>query len=107
LVIQAALIVGDKGLTQSELHILDAEITSLRDRLGLSHKDSAHRLYMAEVERLKKADSATKFFATLRQRINCIVDEDICLPIQSIDKGESDDYILKDRKWESKHGREE
>jgi hypothetical protein len=62
---------------------------------------------MAEVERLKKADSATKLFAALRQRIDRIVDEDICPPIQSIDKGEFDDYILKDGKWESKRSREE
>jgi hypothetical protein len=91
-----------KGLSQRELHILHAEITALQKTLGISYKDAAHRLYMAEVERLKKSDSAQKSFAAIRRRIDNLITHDICPPIKAIDKGEFDDYILKDGKWQKK-----
>ena len=47
-----------KWLTGHELMGVQAEILDLRERLGISYKDAAHRLYMAELERVKKADSA-------------------------------------------------
>ena len=39
--------------------LLHADVMSLTQQLGLSYKDAAHRLYSAEIERLKMADSAT------------------------------------------------
>ena len=67
--------------------------------MGISYKDAAHRLFMAEVERVKKADSATKSFAAIRQRLQSMVTSDIIPPINAIDKGELDEYQWKDGKW--------
>lgn len=35
---------------------------ALQDRLGISYKDAAHRLYMAEVERMKVDEKMHKAF---------------------------------------------
>ena len=35
---------------------------ALQDRLGISYKDAAHRLYMAEVERMKVDEKMYKAF---------------------------------------------
>jgi hypothetical protein len=43
-----------------------AEILALRERLGISYKDAAHRLYMAEVERLKADEKLHKAFANVQ-----------------------------------------
>jgi len=56
---------------------------------------------MIEVERVKKADAAAKAFAAIRRRIDDLINEDISLPVGSIDKGELDDYAFRDGKWES------
>ncbi len=37
-----------KGLSEREALVIHAEIKALKDRFGLSYKDAAHRLYMAE-----------------------------------------------------------
>lgn len=39
---------------------------ALQDRLGISYKDASHRLYMAEMERLKADVRNYKAFATLK-----------------------------------------
>jgi hypothetical protein len=39
-----------------------AEVIALQDRLGISYKDAAHRLYMAEVERMKVDEKMHKAF---------------------------------------------
>ena len=57
---------------------------------------------MAEIERVKKARAAKEAFASLRKRIRDIVAEEICPPISAIDKGEFDDFVLRDGKWERK-----
>ena len=62
-------------------------------------KDAAHRLFLAEVEWVKKADSAAKSFAAVRHLLESLITSDILPPIQSIDKGELDEYMWKDRKW--------
>jgi len=54
---------------------------------------------MAEVERVKKADSAQKSFAAIRHSLESLVTSDILPPIQAIDKGELNEYIWKDGKW--------
>jgi hypothetical protein len=57
---------------------------------------------MAEVERVKKADSAEKSFAAIRRSLESLVTSDIIPPILAIDKGELDDYVWKDGKWEER-----
>jgi predicted phosphohydrolase len=77
------------------------EIQALAQKLGLSYKDAAHRLYMAEIERLKMADSAAKSFSALKHRMDKIVSHELYPPISAIDAGEFDNYILKDGHWEN------
>ena len=93
---------SSQTLSQRELHMLHAEIKALQETLGISYKDATHRLFMAEVERLKKADAAAKSFASIRTQMDNLVMEDICPPISAIDKGEFDEYVLKDGRWQKK-----
>jgi hypothetical protein len=59
---------------------------------------------MAEVERVKKADSAASSFAAIRRSLASVVTSDILPPIDAIDKGKLDDYIWKDGKWFKESG---
>jgi hypothetical protein len=93
-----------QALSQRELHMLHAEILALQKTLGISYKDAAHRLYMSEVERIKKADSATKSFAALGKKMDELVNEEICPPIQALDNGQFDDYIWINGVWKKKDG---
>ena len=72
---------------------------ALQETLGISYKDAAHRLFMAEVERVKKADAAEKSFAAIRRALQSMVTSDIIPPIEAIDKGELDEYKWKNGKW--------
>ena len=72
---------------------------ALQATLGISYKNAAHRPFLAEVERVKKSDSAAKSFAAIRQSLESLVTSDIGPPIQSIDKGELDEYVWRDGKW--------
>ena len=72
---------------------------TLQETLGISYKDAAHRLFLAEVEQVKKADSAEKSFAAIRRSLESLVTSDILPPIQAIDKGEMDEYVWMDGKW--------
>ena len=54
---------------------------------------------MAEVERIKKADSAQKSFAAIRRSLQNLVTSDIIPPIEAIDKGKLDGYVWTDGKW--------
>jgi hypothetical protein len=74
-------------------------VKALQDTLGISYKDAAHRLFMAEAERVKKADSAEKSFAAIRRSLQALVISDILPPIEAIDKGKLDEYMWKDGKW--------
>lgn len=42
-------------------------MVSLQERLGISYKDASHRLYMAEMERLKADEKTYKGFTTLQE----------------------------------------
>jgi len=42
---------------------------SLRDRLGISYKDACHRLYLAELERLKAESDSLLGLEQLEQNI--------------------------------------
>ena len=88
-----------KGHSERERHLLHAEVKALQETLGISYKDAAHRLFLAEVERVKKADSAARSFTAIRHSLESLVTSDIIPPIQAIDKGEMDDYFLRDGKW--------
>jgi hypothetical protein len=83
-------------------HILHAEVLALQKMMGISYKDAAHRLFLMEVEQLKKADAATKTFSSIRSRIDNLVRKDILPPIRAIDNGEFDEYRSEDGKWERK-----
>lgn len=49
---------------------LHAEVIALQNQLGISYKDAAHRLYMAEVEKLILADKELKAWANLLNGID-------------------------------------
>ena len=72
---------------------------ALQETLGISYKDAAHRLFLAEVEQVKKADSAQKSFAAIQQSLQLLITADIIPAIDAIDKGELDDYIWKNGEW--------
>jgi hypothetical protein len=74
-------------------------VKALQETYGISYKDAAHRLFMAEVERVKKADSAEKSFAAIRGSLQSIVTSDILPPIDAIDKGSLDDYVWMNGEW--------
>ena len=82
--------------------MLHAEVLALQKKLGISYKDAAHRLYMSEVERIKKADLATKSFAALEKKMDDLIKEEICPPIRALNKGEFDDYIWSNGVWKKK-----
>jgi hypothetical protein len=42
-------------------------VLALQERLGISYKDAAHRLYMAELERVKKDQKMYQAFKNLQQ----------------------------------------
>jgi hypothetical protein len=78
---------------------IQADILDLHRRFGISYKDAAHRLYMAELERLKKADSVARFAGALEGRLERIVAEDIAPAISAIDEGRFDSYCLREGEW--------
>jgi hypothetical protein len=56
-------------LSDQEHLTLHAEVLALQDKLGISYKDASHRLYLAEMERLKVADEKYKAFKNLGVRL--------------------------------------
>ena len=91
--------IDSKGHTKRERHLLHAKVKALQETLGISYKDAAHRLFMAEVERIKKADSAANSFKMIQNSLHSIVTSDILPPIQGVDRGEFGDYILRNGDW--------
>jgi hypothetical protein len=55
-------------LTDRELIGFHAEVKALQERLGISYKDASHRLYMAEVEKLKANETSRKLCVSLKSR---------------------------------------
>jgi len=73
--------------------MLHAEVlVALQTRLGISYKDATHCLFMAEVERVKKADAAGHSFSAIVKKVDVIVDDEIVDPICVIDGGLLDPY---------------
>lgn len=54
-----------QGSSDRERLSAHAEVLSLQERLGISYKDASHRLYMAEMERMKADEKTFKAFASL------------------------------------------
>ena len=79
--------------------MLHAEVKALQDTLGISYKDAAHRLFLAEVEQVKKANSAAKSFAAIQILLQFVVSSDVLPAIEGIDQGVLDEYIWKNGKW--------
>lgn len=70
-----------QDLTDRERLTLHAEVKALQARLGISYKDAAHRLYMAEVEKLNVNKRAHKALSTLRSHVELsLKGEDMCPP---------------------------
>jgi hypothetical protein len=57
---------------------------------------------MTEVERLKKADVASKAFRDVRERIDQLATEDVFPAISAIDNGDFDDTLVEDMQWKGK-----
>ena len=88
-----------KGLSEREALVIHAEIKAMKDRFGLSYKDAAHRLYMAEVARLECLDRAEKGFMELDDEIAKAVSLNICNPILAIDNGDFDGFSFVEGHW--------
>ena len=72
---------------------------ALQQRLGLSYKDAAHRLYMTMLESIRLSDTASKYLEHVRRQVDGIIIEEIGPAILSIDKGEFDNVTLKNGVW--------
>jgi hypothetical protein len=57
-------------LSDQENLLLHAEVLALQETLGISYKDASHRLYLAELEKLKVADEKYKAFKNLETRVS-------------------------------------
>ena len=66
---------------------------ALQDRLGISYKDASHRLYMAEMERLKADEKTFKAFLTLKAKTKVALEKAYNSVKENKDKG-SDDMDL-------------
>jgi len=58
-------VTSNQGSSDRERLAAHSEVLVLQERLGISYKDAAHRLYMAELERVKRDQSMYKAFAGL------------------------------------------
>lgn len=67
---------------------LHAEIIAMQSRWGLSYKDAAHRLYLAEVARFRAEKDAENAFVGIRDRIDNVIMHDIYPVITKIDNGQ-------------------
>jgi len=66
---------------------LHAEVRALQQELGLNYKNSMHRLFLAEVEKLKEQDKAKKVFLAIRHCIDSIMDHELIAPMLLVDEG--------------------
>lgn len=69
---------------------LHAEVKALQTMYGISYKDAAHRLYMAEVEKIKIEKRNEFAFTKIRETIDNTIINEIYPPITMIDKGNLD-----------------
>ena len=90
-----------QSLSDAELISLLAEAEAMQQRYGTSLKDACHRLYLAETSKLETIDAAEKSTAAVLYRLEKIKDEEIIPPIDQIDSGAFDKYILPYGRWPS------
>lgn len=65
---------------------LHAEVKALQETLGISYKDAAHRLYMAEVNKMKAEKDSEVAFTKVRQIIDNTIINEVYPVITEIDK---------------------
>ena len=75
-----------QALSDCEALTLHSEVKALQELLGISYKDAAHRLYMAEVEHFKVEREAKMAFTKFKERIDKTILHEIYPPIMAIDK---------------------
>jgi hypothetical protein len=59
----------NQGPSDRERLSAHSEVLVLQERLGISYKDAAHRLYLAELERVKRDQMMYRSFANLEGSI--------------------------------------
>lgn len=96
------VLIKKEGHFKQECHLLHAEVKALQNTLGISYKDVAHWLLLAEVKCVKKADSAERCFAAIQQSLDSLITSNIIPPINTIDKREFEDSIWNDRQWKKR-----
>lgn len=64
-----------KDLSEQENLALHAEVLALQQKLGLSYKDAAHRLYTAEAAKLLAMDVNRKAFRSLQVEMEHSIDK--------------------------------
>ena len=69
---------------------LHAEVLALQKKFGLSYKDAAHRLYMAEVAKIKTEKQAELAMTNIQENIDKTIINDIYPPLTKIDSGDLD-----------------
>jgi hypothetical protein len=79
-----------QGLSEREWLALHAEVKAIQEEFGLSYKDSAHRLYLAEISRLKTLERAHRALSYVRQRIDKVVDHELIPPMLKLAEGDED-----------------
>jgi len=79
-----------QGLSEREWLALHAEVKAIQQEFGLSYKDSAHRLYLAEIARLKTLERAHRALSYVRQRIDKVVDHELIPPMLKLAEDEED-----------------
>jgi len=65
---------------------LHGQILSMQERLGLSYKDAAHRLYLAEVARLEVEQEAMNGIEGIQERVDNAIFNEIIPVINYIDQ---------------------
>lgn len=80
-----ANILSCQSPTDREALIIHAEILATQSRWGISYKDAAHRLYLAEVEKFRVARKAENAINHLRDSIDNILMHEISPLIEHID----------------------
>jgi len=70
-----------QGLSEREWLALHAEVKAIQQEFGLSYKDGAHRLYLAEISRLKALERAHRALSYVRQRIDKVIDQELIPPM--------------------------
>jgi hypothetical protein len=76
-----------------------AEAKAMQQRYGTSLKDACQRLYLAEISKLETIDAVEKSTAAVLFHLNKTRDEEIIPPIEKIDSGAFDEYILPYGRW--------